>query len=180
MHTKKASEILNESSLRDGESVKLMCIVQEKKIHVTKNGDKMWFLTVTDGTGEIDVLVFPDIYAVSGANMNEDSILLISGKISLKDESVSVICGLAVSEIELPRFAGHMKLCIKCDSKNARITDELSELCRENPGETQICFYLTDLKKTIMPKNRISLSINETSFKGLKKLYGTPNIGLIQ
>ena len=44
----------------------------------------MCFLEVSDGTGEIEAVVFPDLFAVSGAKLTEGGVLLISGKISVK------------------------------------------------------------------------------------------------
>ena len=180
MHTRSAGSINTDTSLKDGESVKLICILDGKKMHVTKKGDKMCFLDLSDNSGTLEAVVFPDLYAVSNAKLLEGSVLLISGRVSVKDDRVTIICGSIVSEFEFERMTENMKLCIKTTSDKAVIPPELLRICSENKGNTAVCFYLTDARKTVLPKNRLSLKISAVSAGELKKLYSVSKIGLIQ
>ncbi len=180
MHTRSAGSINTDTSLKDGESVKLICILDGKKMHVTKKGDKMCFLDLSDNSGTLEAVVFPDLYAVSNAKLLEGSVLLISGRVSVKDDRVTIICGSIVSEFEFERMTENMKLCIKTTSDKAVIPPELLRICSENKGNTAVCFYLTDARKTVLPKNRLSLKISVVSAGELKKLYSVSEIGLIQ
>ena len=179
MHTKKIGSILADNSLKDGMTVKLICSVERSKLHVTKNGDKMSFVQLSDDTGEIEAVVFPDLYMVSGSKLVNDAIVYISGKISVKDDRVTVICGFIGSENEFTRLVSTMKLCIKTTSSAASVSDELRQLCERHKGDTAVCFYLTDVKKTVSPRVKLSLSVNENSYEELKELCGAANIGLI-
>ena len=180
MHTRSAGSINTDTSLKDGESVKLICILDGKKMHVTKKGDKMCFLDLSDNSGTLEAVVFPDLYAVSNAKLLEGSVLLISGRVSVKDDRVTIICGSIVSEFEFERMTENMKLCIKTTSDKAVISPELLRICSENKGNTAVCFYLTDARKTVLPKNRLSLKTSAVSAGELKKLYSVSEIGLIQ
>ncbi len=180
MHTRSAGSINTDTSLKDGESVKLICILDGKKMHVTKKGDKMCFLDLSDNSGTLEAVVFPDLYAVSNAKLLEGSVLLISGRVSVKDDRVTIICGSIVSEFEFERMTENMKLCIKTTSDKAVIPPELLRICSENKGNTAVCFYLTDARKTVLPKNRLSLKTSAVSAGELKKLYSVSEIGLIQ
>lgn len=179
MHTRKIGNIISDSSIRDGMAVKLICSVESSKLHITRNGDKMSFLELSDDTGEIEAVVFPDLFMVSGSKLVNDAIVYISGKISVKDDRVTVICGFIASENEFARLASTMKLCIKTTSAAASVSDELKQLCDKHRGDTAVCFYLSDVKKTVSPRVRLSLSVNETSFSELSELFGSANIGLI-
>ncbi len=180
MHTRSAGSINTDTSLKGGESVKLICILDGKKMHVTKKGDKMCFLDLSDNSGTLEAVVFPDLYAVSNAKLLEGSVLLISGRVSVKDDRVTIICGSIVSEFEFERMTENMKLCIKTTSDKAVISPELLRICSENKGNTAVCFYLTDARKTVLPKNRLSLKTSAVSAGELKKLYSVSEIGLIQ
>ena len=57
MHTRTAVSVNSDTSVRDGDSVKLLCVLESKKMHVTKKGDKMCFIEVSDGTGELEAVV---------------------------------------------------------------------------------------------------------------------------
>lgn len=180
MHVRSIGSIVADSSIKDGTAVKLLCCVESAKLHVTKNGDKMSFVTFSDESGEIEGVVFPDLFMVSGGKLVSDQIVIISGKISVKDDRITVICGMVTAEAEFARLLSTMKLCIKLRSTEAVVTPELIELCGRFSGDTAVCCYLTDIKKTVAPRQRLSLNITKESAEALKKLYNIGQIGLIQ
>ncbi len=163
----------------DNSAVKLLCIVQSKKIHTTKNGSNMCFLTLADESGEVDAVIFPDLYANIGLNINEEDIIYINGKISVKDESISVICAGIITEQNFPDMTENMRLCIKSAS-DAIPLEKIAEISRQFRGKTEVCFYLTDARKTVVPKNKLYISINKQSYKLLTNIVSAKNIGLIQ
>ena len=164
---------------KDGENIRLICIVQERKLHVTRNGSKMCFLTVSDDTGELEAVVFPDLFAAAGSNLNEGNILYICGRVSQKDESYTIICESAVPEPGFPDMTQRMKLCIKTPSDSVP-AEKLRELCERFPGATQVCFYLTDAKKTVKPKYPLNIAVSRESTEALAAVSGRENIGLIR
>lgn len=183
MHLGAVREIFEKTEnkqLRDGDTVKLMCTMQSRKLHQTKKGDKMCFATVADESGEIECVVFPDLFAVSGSKLREDNVLLVSGKISVKDENITIVCGSIIDENEFQQLIGNMKLCIKTTSDRVGISEELKRICTENPGQTELCFYLTDLKKTVSPRNSVKIKINHDVYNQLKKIFSSAQIGLIR
>ncbi len=48
--------------------------------HITKNGNRMAFLSIEDISAELDVVVFPDIYRRYSGRLTEGDVVLISGK----------------------------------------------------------------------------------------------------
>lgn len=180
LRTPPIREITSENSrFKDGEAVKLLCTIQDKKAHVTRKGDKMCFLTVSDSSGEVDAVVFPDLFAVSASRLCHDGVLLISGKISRKDESTSIVCDSIFSDLDFDRFISGKKICIKLHSSRLGDLTALEHLSAVHRGETRVCFYLTDIGKTVMPKKQISMKITSNSFKKLSELFSADNIGLI-
>ncbi|WP_455530716.1 DNA polymerase III subunit alpha, partial [Ruminococcus sp.] len=179
MHTKKIRELLSCGAESDGKAVKLLCFVESSKLHVTKKGDKMCFLNFADETGEIEGVVFPDLYLVSGQKLKNDSIVIINGRISLKDDRITVICGAITSETEFTRLISNMKLCIKTVSTETVIRPELVDICSRYEGDTSVCCYLTDIRKTVAPREKLSLKLSKESFEELKKHFAASQIGLI-
>jgi DNA polymerase-3 subunit alpha len=57
----------------------------------TKNGDPMAFLTVTDHTDSIEVVVFPDTYDQYKEKFSADSCVILSGKVDNSDDEVNII-----------------------------------------------------------------------------------------
>ena len=180
LHAKKINDIINHTDMKDGVSVKLICTVENSKLHITKNGDKMCFVTFSDETGEIEGVVFPDLFMINGSKLNTDAVVLINGKLSVKDDRVTVICGAIIAEPEFERHISNMKLCIKADSAEKAISPELTELCRKYKGDTIVCCYLSDIKKTVIPRSKLCIKVSKESCEELKNIYDSTKIGLIQ
>lgn len=179
LRTSPLRRITGDDSPADGEQVKLLCMIDSVKPHTTRKGDKMCFAEVSDGTGSTDIVVFPDLFRLCGSSLDTDTIVLVSGRISQKEDGVSIVCTSIIPEAEFPRMTANMKLCAKLRSTDDNRTKQLSEICRRYPGSTHICFYFTDTRKTAVLRQEYSLSICPESYEELKKLYSPENIGLI-
>lgn len=164
---------------KDGENVRMLCVVQERKLHVTRSGSKMCFLTLSDDTGELEAAVFPDLFSAAGSSLTEGSIHYISGRVSQKDDSYSLICESLVPEDGFAAMVGRMRLCIKVRSDESPM-DRLAGICAKYRGETEVCFYLTDVKKTVRPRQPLTVSITADSFAELAEAFPRENIGLIR
>ncbi len=49
----------------------------------------------------------------------------------------------------------------------------------EYPGKREVCFYVTDLKKYVRPKNIIGINLTEELIERLISTVGCDKIGLI-
>lgn len=172
------ADLTSDEAVKDGLPVKLMGIIQEKKIHTTKKGDNMCFLSISDESGELNVIVFPELYLLTGSRLTEETIVYISGKVSFKDEEMNVICGNIVAEHDFDLMIANMRLCIKVSSDNVPM-ERLIKSAERYSGKTEVCFYLTDAKKMVRPKSRISLDMGQEAFKMLSELIAPENMGLI-
>jgi len=91
------TELSSKFAEKDDESdVIVGGIVKGVKNHITKtSGKKMAFVTLEDLHGDIDVVIFSDLYAENIRYLEEDKILIIAGTISKKgvgeDMRISVI-----------------------------------------------------------------------------------------
>lgn len=177
MKTKKINSC---TEIKDGDSVKLLCLIQSRKNHITKKGDRMCFLTLSDETGEIDAVVFPELFKLCSSYLKDDGIVFVNGKISVKDESISLVCDSVVSENDFSHMISNMKLCIKMRLAGLVTNQAITELCRKFSGSTPVVFYLTDVRRMVTPKNKISLDISSTTYAELIKIYPVSSIGLIQ
>lgn len=78
-----------ESVFKDGEEVQVLCIIATLRKKITKNNTTMAFLSIEDVYGSVEVLVFPKTYDKCAAALVEDSIVLLKGKVSLRDDEVA-------------------------------------------------------------------------------------------
>ncbi len=76
----------NESRLADEQFVRIAGIVTDIKTISTKNNRMMAFVTVEDLYGQMEVIVFPNIYDEYASLLAGDSQIIVEGRISLKEE----------------------------------------------------------------------------------------------
>ncbi|MBQ3888631.1 MAG: DNA polymerase III subunit alpha, partial [Clostridia bacterium] len=75
----------------DGREVPLVCIVTAAKKKVTKRDDIMAFVTVEDLYGSLELIVFPRLLASAGSLFTVGKILLVKGRLSVKDDEVKLL-----------------------------------------------------------------------------------------
>ncbi len=91
------------TEIKDGDHVVMGGIITEYKRLATKSGSTMAFLQVEDVYGKIEVITFPKIYDKSRANINEEEVVRISGKLQIKDGIPQIIAdGIDKLEINQP------------------------------------------------------------------------------
>lgn len=75
----------------DNKPVKFVCIVESTKKKVTKRDETMAFSVVEDLYGSLEMIVFPKTFALCSAQLGAGNIILVEGKISVKDDEVKLI-----------------------------------------------------------------------------------------
>lgn len=76
----------------DSDSVRIAAVVTEVRVILTKkNASEMAFAKVDDGTGTIDLVIFPKIFKNTRDFWKEGQPLLIVGKLDTRDETQSIL-----------------------------------------------------------------------------------------
>lgn len=173
------SEILEDTSgkYKDHTNVNFIGIVSSVRVHVTKNGDKMCFMTLEDISGSIGCLVFPKTFSEYFRNIASDKIVYISGKITEKENTRSIIADSIFSEEEFINMMRRKKLCI--NTTGADLQKAASSAALTETGDTAVCFYLSDLKKIISPKIKNKLTLTQEKYASLCSIFSENNIAFI-
>jgi len=86
-------EIALQTVIQDGKAIVTGGIIVSKTVKTTKNNKTMAFITVEDIFGTMEIIVFPNILARFGSVFSEDSIILVKGKITMREgEQPKIIC----------------------------------------------------------------------------------------
>ena len=86
-----------DSPYQDGDKVRVLVILADVRKKITKSNTTMAFLNVEDIFGSIEVLVFPKTFDKVGKFFVEDEIVLLSARVSLRDDEVpKLLCEDAV------------------------------------------------------------------------------------
>lgn len=110
---------------------------------VTKSGQKMAFIQLTNGEQEIELIVFPSVFQQTLGIWNKDAVVVVKGKVSAKDKS-----GVIGEEVKI-------------------IVDEARQVTLEQAQ----AYQPTGRKKRTPKESRIKMKVVEASIKPDKKLY---------
>jgi len=90
----------NESRLTDGTFARIAGIVTDIKSISTKNNKMMAFVTVEDLYGQMEVIVFPNVYERYARYLSNDSQIIVEGRISVKEDEQPKILADRINSLE--------------------------------------------------------------------------------
>jgi len=150
-----------ETGLKDGDQVTCGGVIIMVKPVQTKAGQKMAIATVEDMLGTFDIVLFPKVYEKFKEVLQEEAIVAIKGKVSVRDglstsinvEFMESMLGESVEEqpaienntqpTEQEQVKSQvLRLCLIYDVSNKELHSQICELLKEYPGESDV--YLKD------------------------------------
>lgn len=159
----------------DGKRVTIGGIVISKKNLITKNNNMMAFITLEDLYGTVECIVFPTSYRSYGDLIEEDSLIVIEGKISLNEEEDPKIICERISELN-KTAEETMYLKIEKD-RNIDTFSRIKKVLARHRGEVPVYVYMEDDDKTVMAQRDLWVNIENNSLKDeLIQLLGNANI----
>jgi DNA polymerase-3 subunit alpha len=124
--------------LADGTVVTVGGLLTTVTRKLTKRGDPWAVVTLEDLEGSVEVLVFPSAYQSVGHLLAEDAVVLVRGRVTRRDEAVS-LAALDVTLPDLSRGArGPLLLRLPDRSVTPPLVARLREVLRAHPGTTEV------------------------------------------
>ncbi len=185
----------------DNQIVSFLGIVTSVKKKVTKKDEIMAFCGVEDLFGNIEMIVFPKNFIMYGNLLSIGSIILVDGKISVKDEEVKLLAEkitVAPKTVEeLPKDRINQTkptptqpqntensqnkrkksgIFIKMPAKNSEKTEKLKNLLSIFEGRIPVYLYYEDTKKYDFLGMDYLTSINQPLTNELKHIFGDENV----
>jgi DNA polymerase-3 subunit alpha len=97
--TKKASEL---EEIQDGQEIKIGGILRSiKNIQTRSKAEKMAYFTLEDPEGNIEVIVFPDLYRASQPLLQKDNLLLVKGTVDKTEKGIKIV-STEISRLDAP------------------------------------------------------------------------------
>ena len=98
-HTTEGQE-LEGNSYKDGQQVKIAGIITSVKKKFTKNNKMMAFITVEDLYVQVEVIAFDNCYHESSSVLMEDTIVLVDGRLSVREDEETKIVAREITLFE--------------------------------------------------------------------------------
>ncbi|GAB3065193.1 DNA polymerase III subunit alpha [Virgibacillus ainsalahensis] len=131
-------------------NTKSAAIIQSMKKIRTKRGDPMAFITIGDETGDMEAVIFPDLYRNTSQWLKEEAIITVIGKVESRNNRIQ----WQLSEIHpfdesALNIENDQRLFIKVtgDSREKALM-EIRKCATRFPGSTPIIIYLEKYKQS--------------------------------
>jgi len=173
--------------LKDGQRIVITGILIKKQDKTTKNNNLMAFLTLEDMLGTIEVIVFPGVYDRCVQYLFEDSIVIVVGKINLKeDEEPKIIAenilplteenASLLSNTRISSSRKTKKMYLKLKDRDKTVMDRIKEILKKRRGKTPVYLYIESEKTKLLANKDLWVRIDEEIIKELKEIIGKDSI----
>ncbi|MGH9079660.1 MAG: OB-fold nucleic acid binding domain-containing protein, partial [Acidimicrobiales bacterium] len=127
-------------------------VVTELARRYTKKGDLMGTFVLEDLNASIEVFVFPKCMADYGALLDDDAVVVIKGRVDLRDDRLKLVC----MEVQRPELSvdggGDLRVTLPLNSLTDRVVDGLKRLLREHPGDCPVFLHVGDTVLRLPPE----------------------------
>lgn len=159
--------------------ISLIAMLADKKLHTTKNNKTMCFGLFEDVSGEIEGIIFDEVYSQSVRFLSSSEIpLVIYASLSVSDSSDEPN-KLIVERIEPAdklALTDYKTLFINVRSDEIEKINEIASVLSGNSGKEQVRLCFSDTRKVTMINNVPNVNITKEILSKLVKICGKSNI----
>lgn len=171
---------------KDGKQVKYAGIITSVKKKYTKNNTIMAFVTVEDLYGSTEIIVFDSCYNRSSGVLLEDNIVLVDGRLSIREEDDVKIVANTITDFEtVAKQAQETEIVMKQEQRPKVLILDIQNASEEQKSRLRgaIRFFMGDRnniavkvqdKEGLKPCGAIYL--NEEILKEFKEILGEENV----
>ncbi len=164
---------------KDGAKITFIAIVNDKKVHTTKNNRTMCFASFEDYSGEIEGIVFDSVYPKVVQLINEsETPLIISGSLSVSDnpdEKPKILVD-KIESAENIDFTDYKKIFINIRSDETIKMNDIISVLEGNGGKEEVRICFSDTRKVVEINNIPNVNITKEIISKLVKICGKSNI----
>lgn len=179
------SEIINinheedsslEYKVEDGQRVVIGGIISSVNIKSTRKNEIMAFIKVEDVITGIEVIVFPKVYQGSTSLLHEDTIVLIKGRISIREDEQPKIIAESIEpmrKLESRDLSLYLRLN---EATWRRDIEDITPILNEHSGKSQVYIVLSGSRKKLGTPEKLWVNVTNELIDKLKSKIGFDNV----
>jgi DNA polymerase-3 subunit alpha len=162
---------------QDGEKVSLGGMVFKTRLQTTRKGDRMAFVTIEDVQGQVDVIVFPEVYKEFGAALElTDQPVLVRGIIDWGEDSPKIIADRIVSLAEAAeRLSPQVHINLHTLGLTHDTLGQLKGILQASPGGSPVYLHLLfpdEREVVLLSEERLQVAPSEALVQDIESLFG--------
>ena len=168
---------------RDEQKVVLAGVVAAAKTKTTRNNSLMCYVTLEDDTGSMELLVFARTLSASGALIQENTPVWVTGRLSVRDEKAPQLLvdevhplgdGAAEQAASAPKSTKGNILYIKLKEEEGPVWTRIQKIFLMFPGTEKVVVYFAGSGR----KHREACVLHPALIRELEDLLGEENVVL--
>ncbi len=172
---------LSLNECKDKSQVTIGGLIESVKQITTKNEKQMAFISLEDTVGNVEVVVFSDIFEKFGDKLRPDTLILVKGTVNSHDGKnpkiiAEEVVELAEAEAEFSKVL-HLKVDESTDEKTLL---QLKSLLNKFRGNSNIYIHVIDneTESVIIPSPNLKIKANYELIKGIEGIIGDGKVWL--
>ena len=146
-------------------------------IKLTRNNQRMAFITLEDLVGSVEVIVFPRDFEKYKDLIEEGRKYIIAGKASLEEnDAAKLIAGKIIPFEEVPR---EVWLQFENKAELEKVEDELNKIFEGNKGNARVMLYCREERQVKRVNTVRGISYAEAVIDELKSKLGCDNVKIV-
>lgn len=171
--------IMAETGLKDGDKVIMGGLIRNITRKITRNQAMMAFLNFEDLSGVIEGIVFPKSYEKLLESLREDSIVLLKGRLSMKEDEAPKII---VEELGPLKSRMEKRIYLRFDDMEAAKLEvkRLRSVFKTFHGDTPVYVVAGKSKDTMKLAKDLWVDHNSDILGMLKEKLGEANVKMVE
>lgn len=174
----------------DGKNVTLVCTVARLKMINTKSGELMAFIHLEDMSGSMEAIAFPKILLKYSEFIYESAVVVVSGRVSYKEEEGSKLIAETMLSIENYQTEEQMNapkvpdspsdhpasgLWLKIPSMSCTAFEEVKNLLSIFEGKTPVFLYVENTRQKMRAPKSLWCVRSELLVSEMERILGAGN-----
>ena len=174
----------SESNFKDDQIVSVAGIIQNMKMKTTRSGSMMAYVTLEDDTASMEMLAFSNVLSQFGGYLRENSAVVITGRLSLRDDKEAQIVinrARPISDyadeavLNMPQETPSVlqgTLWLQLTGEDDPRYQKVKAIVNMFPGSSQVKVFFADTRKL----RGAQASLDSRMIAELKNLLGDANV----
>ena len=184
--------VLSRGEELDGKTVTMLCEIESVRTKVTRNNETMAFVNIEDMSATMEMLVFPKVLTQYAAVIRENNILVLTGRISMREEEepkfllsdargVEEYTGRSADNVQGSQPAPPDKdkkktVYLRFTGKDDARIERITALLRLFSGQIPVHFYYSDTKQQVIVPQSMFADDSEGLKNRLCRVLGEENV----
>lgn len=148
----------------EGQTVTVGGVITSLSRRYTKKGDLMATFTLEDLSLGIEVMVFPKTMSQYNDVINDDKIVLVTGRIDAREDTVKIIAlDIATPDLQVDGSGPPLRLKTSSHDLTKSRADELRTMLSRYPGDSPVYLHITDKDKTTVVRFGATFTVDPSS-----------------